>query len=428
MTDGTNYQPPVDQLLSFGDCYGTTNQWHDYITKLGLNSQHIPDLIRMAVDDTLNGADSLSQEVWAPVHAWRALAQLGAKEAIEPLMKLFHEWEDNDWVAEEMPKVYGAITTSDPWDNITDVVVCAIQNYLAEPSHGVFPRITSVNCLEEIGKQSKNARSQCIDVLTKQLKLFAQNPIELNGFIIASLIELQGIESASIIYSAFVTQAVPEDIVGSWDDVQQILGVNVDDLQLVTDVAVESEVRATDGATDGATDVVTDVTDAVTDTTVEVTDISVEEEVRTTDIATDAVTDTTAEITDIPVEEEVADDVAQETVTQTSEDVTPTPATDTPTDTTVEITDVAVESEVRATDVVTDTVADAVTDTTVEITDIPAQEEVADDVVEETDTTAEIIESPAEQSSTQENEIEENKGFGTNIAKKKSKTSRKKKR
>ncbi|MDJ0675679.1 MAG: HEAT repeat domain-containing protein [Calothrix sp. MO_167.B42] len=372
MTNGTNYQPPVDRLLSFGDCYGARNQWHDYIAKLGLNSQHIPDLMRMAVDDTLNGADSHSQEVWAPIHAWRALAQLGAKEAIEPLMKLFHEWEDNDWVAEEMPKVYGAISrrleaggmaTSTASGDISNVVIGAMQNYLAEPSHGVFPRITSVNCLEEIGKQSENTRSQCIDVLTKQLKSFVQNPIEINGFIVASLIELQAIESASIIYSAFVRQVVPEDIVGSWDDVQQVLGVNADDLHLITDVVVESEVRATDAVTDDVTDTASDIADVVVES--EITD-DVVETVTATDTAP-------AEIADVPVESEITDDVV-ETVTQTSEeDVTPIPTTT-------------------------------------------------------MDATPEIAELPAVKSSTQKTEIEENKGFGTNITKKKSKASKKKKR
>ncbi|CDN12443.1 MAG: hypothetical protein HRU34_14115 [Richelia sp.] len=51
MTNGTNYQPPIDRLLTFGDCYGSRNQWSEYITELGLNFQNIPDLIKIAVDN-----------------------------------------------------------------------------------------------------------------------------------------------------------------------------------------------------------------------------------------------------------------------------------------------------------------------------------------------------------------------------------------
>ena len=153
MTNGTNYQPPIDRLLTFGDCYEGRNQWFDYITELGLNSQNIPDLIKIAVDNRLNGAESESREFWAPIHAWRTLAQMQAQEAIAPLMELFHKWEDNDWVAEEMPRVYATFAQGKA------VVVPALQDYLAHESHGVFPRITSVNCLQEIGKQCENLRS-----------------------------------------------------------------------------------------------------------------------------------------------------------------------------------------------------------------------------------------------------------------------------
>ena len=73
---------------------------------LGLTSEHIPALIRMATDEELNWANADSLEVWAPVHAWRALGQLHAEEAIEPLMRLFHEHDDSDWVGEELPIVY----------------------------------------------------------------------------------------------------------------------------------------------------------------------------------------------------------------------------------------------------------------------------------------------------------------------------------
>jgi len=103
----TDYSPPVDKLLTYGDCRDL-RKWPDYL-ELGLTQEHVPELIRMAIDDDLNWADSDSLEVWAPIHAWRALGQLKAEEAIEPLMELFHELEDSDWVGEELPVVYGMI-------------------------------------------------------------------------------------------------------------------------------------------------------------------------------------------------------------------------------------------------------------------------------------------------------------------------------
>jgi hypothetical protein len=77
------YTPPVDQLLQLGDAR-YRREWPDYLG-LGLDSEHVPDLIRMAIDSALNDAPSDSLEVWAPAHAWCALARLHAAEATEPL-------------------------------------------------------------------------------------------------------------------------------------------------------------------------------------------------------------------------------------------------------------------------------------------------------------------------------------------------------
>jgi hypothetical protein len=218
MANPTVYQPPVNKLLTFGDIRAM-NGWSDYIKEIGLNSQHIPDLINMAVDKELNEADSNSLRASAPIHAWRALGQLGSGDAVKPLTNLFHELQDNEWLSEEMPKVFGMIGKT---------AISELGVYLAEKSHPVFSRITATNSLEEIAKHHQESAKNCIEVLTKQLKLFLENPEELNGFIIASLIQLQAVESAPIIKAAFLADVVPEDITGDWEEVREIL--NIDDV------------------------------------------------------------------------------------------------------------------------------------------------------------------------------------------------------
>jgi hypothetical protein len=83
---GYDYSLPVSELLTFGDC-SKIGAWPDYLA-LGLGPQHIPDLIRMALDEELHLADPNSLDVWSPVHAWRALGQLRAEPAVEPLAGL----------------------------------------------------------------------------------------------------------------------------------------------------------------------------------------------------------------------------------------------------------------------------------------------------------------------------------------------------
>src|SRR5207247_2747483 len=101
-----SYAPPVDKLLTYGDAHehgGNPQDWPEYL-ELGIGREHIPDLIRMATDEELRWADSESLEVWAPIHAWRTLGALHAEAAIEPLLSLLKEIDENDddWVQEEL--------------------------------------------------------------------------------------------------------------------------------------------------------------------------------------------------------------------------------------------------------------------------------------------------------------------------------------
>ena len=98
--DDRAYEEPVARLLVLGDVR-TERERPDYLG-LGLGREHVPELIRMATDPDLNHGDSNSPDVWAPLHACRALGELRAEEAIEPLLLLFDD-EDDDWMLEELP-------------------------------------------------------------------------------------------------------------------------------------------------------------------------------------------------------------------------------------------------------------------------------------------------------------------------------------
>src|SRR5579862_5940785 len=132
-----DYQEPVSKLLRYGDAR-SVKKWPNYLD-LGLTRDHIPELIRMATDEELNWAESESLEVWAPIHAWRALGQLRAEEAAEPLLDLFIELDESDWMWEELPEVYGMIGPA---------AVALLAHYLSAFSNGTEARITAVHCLE----------------------------------------------------------------------------------------------------------------------------------------------------------------------------------------------------------------------------------------------------------------------------------------
>lgn len=207
----TEYPSPVNALLTIGNDGKWAGEWPNYLT-LGLGPEHVPDLIRMATDDDLNLADSGSLEVWAPLHAWRALGQLRAEAAVAPLLDVLEGDGDElgDYDLETFPEVLGMIGPE---------ALPALEAALAEGSRDEYARIAIARGICSIAVKHPEARDRCVAILTRALEDFERNEPGLNGFLISNLMELQAEESAPVIERAFAAEAVDEMIVGDWHDV-----------------------------------------------------------------------------------------------------------------------------------------------------------------------------------------------------------------
>ncbi|MBU0491480.1 MAG: DUF1186 domain-containing protein [Chloroflexi bacterium] len=212
----TDYLPPIDQLLT----YSTGRPplaWPNYLA-LGLGSEHVPDLIRMATDDELFELDVDGSMTWAPVHAWRALGQLRAEAACEPLVRLLHriDDEDDEWVGEELPEVLGMIGPA---------AVPGLAAFLSDDAHGLWARVAAAAALQHIGQQHPAARDECIAILSRQLESFASQDPTLNAFLIDPLLDLKAVEAAPVMERAFAANVVDEWATGDWEDAQVRLGL-----------------------------------------------------------------------------------------------------------------------------------------------------------------------------------------------------------
>lgn len=210
-----SYPSPVDKLLTFGDCRNLRD-WPSYL-ELGLSAEHINDLVRMATDAELNWADSDSLEVWAPIHAWRALGQLRAEAAIMPLIDFFNQVApDDDWAPSELPEVMGMIGPA---------AIPALAAVVANPAQRKHSRTYAGDSLAKIGKQHPASREECIKSLVAGLELFEQNERDLNGFFVSNLLDLQAVEAASVMERAFTSGRVAEYVAGDWEDAQVEFGL-----------------------------------------------------------------------------------------------------------------------------------------------------------------------------------------------------------
>jgi PBS lyase HEAT-like repeat-containing protein len=212
----TRYQPPVERLLTYGESDRITpDDWPDY-RELGIGPEHIPELIQMATDEELNVAAAESAEVWAPLHAWRALGQLRAVEAVEPLLELFDRLEDDDWVHEELPVVFSLIGPA---------ALPPLAAYLADLSHTDSSRISAISSMEQIGKKWPDAKAEALAMLEERLSRFEENESDVNAFLVEALVELGVAEAAPLIERAFAQGYVDPMVMGDWEDVQVELGL-----------------------------------------------------------------------------------------------------------------------------------------------------------------------------------------------------------
>jgi hypothetical protein len=211
----TDYPAPVDKLLALGGA-DSRRSWPDYVARFGLTVEHVPDLIRMATDPELNLGDPKSDGVWAPLHAWRALGQLRAEAAVEPLLRLLTDEEsDDDWAYEELPDVLGMIGPA---------ALPALETALSDVSVDTYARAAVARAFVRIAADYPATRERSVELLSRELER-PGNPPELCGFILGSLLDLKAVEAAPVIERAFAAGRIDESIAGDWPEAQYELGL-----------------------------------------------------------------------------------------------------------------------------------------------------------------------------------------------------------
>jgi len=218
------YPPPLDRLFQLGNARNTLG-WHegqeDYPAELGLTAEHVPQLIAIAQSWKSEEAwsdDEQDVARWAPVHAWRALGQLRAAQAVAPLVEMLNvlEEEGDDWSLDEFPHVFGLIG-EDAFE--------ALDRFLRDDANTVYARVCAITGLERIAALHPEMRARCVAALHEALEGYRDQDPSLNAFLVDHLVELGAADSAELMERAYADDQVNESIVGAWGEVRGKLGV-----------------------------------------------------------------------------------------------------------------------------------------------------------------------------------------------------------
>lgn len=208
------YSPQVEALRKCGDARGKPPV-QGYVEPFGLDAGHVPHLIQLALEWAEPVLDD-EPELWGPIHAWRALGELGAVEAVEPLLGILNQLDANndDWYLEEIPNLMAAIGHP---------AIEALAGFLAERGNLDYPKVCAADALQKIGNLHPDSRDACVGSLTSQLDLPGRNDPSLNGFLVSYLLSLDAVESESVIEHAYADHLVDEFICGDWPTVRALL-------------------------------------------------------------------------------------------------------------------------------------------------------------------------------------------------------------
>jgi hypothetical protein len=218
----TPYTPPVDQLLKLGR---PEEPWQDYL-RLGITRDNLPELLRLLADDELRFAeappdlpeDGFLPEWYAQIHAWRALAQLKAEEAIPVILNIFHQIDDqdDDWLGEDAKLIF---------EQIGPAAIPSLSEYLFNAQNGTYARTSASGSLQKIASRYPETRAACVSAIARAVANYSEQDEGLNAFMIWDLTQLKAVEQIDLIEQAFAANCVDTFVAGDVEDIKIEMGL-----------------------------------------------------------------------------------------------------------------------------------------------------------------------------------------------------------
>jgi len=194
-------------------------RWSPYrkqYNHLNISKDDIPELLQLAINLDLFDSE-VEEEYWVPVHAWRILYELNAKNTVNDLLLLFDKYYDSDFASEELYQIIAILSEGNCLEELAE--------HLLNRSKHPDSRTIALNAIELIAQEYNSYKNQCIDILADCLDNSDENLQDFNGFLVASLISLDAVSKIEVIRNAFYNNIVNLSIAGDLEDAELELGL-----------------------------------------------------------------------------------------------------------------------------------------------------------------------------------------------------------
>jgi uncharacterized protein len=207
--------PGIQTLLSLGEP-PNARKWPDYLAKYGFSNEDVPALLKLFTDENIEQLSSDHSAVWAPLYAWRILGQLGSEDAIQPIVQSFDTLHEDDWALSELCSVIGMIGPA---------AIPALVEHWRQPGKDEFSYVMAMDALCEIAKQHSASRDQVIDIYIDYMNNPNMLAYNLNGLLMACLMDLKATSAIDGIRLLFALNCVDSSCAGDLEEVELSLGL-----------------------------------------------------------------------------------------------------------------------------------------------------------------------------------------------------------
>jgi hypothetical protein len=225
----TNTAAPLfERLIGAGDPRDFPdwrNQDGYYVAKCRVSADDVPGLIAIAEkwmdpDWTNECVSRVGREdaELLPVTAWRTLAELKNDAAVKPLVDILCALNDEcgEWASEELPHVFGKIGES---------TIEPLFGVISEESFPDVIRSNAVRGLRQVVDYHPYTRDRIVPILVDWMARAGSGHRDFNTDLMVELTELHAVEAAEPIERAFAADLLDVGVIGDWEEVRRILGV-----------------------------------------------------------------------------------------------------------------------------------------------------------------------------------------------------------